>query len=77
MKRLLLLISIAVVASPASTFACNGSITCAVRQAPRQIVEMLPGFFSAHAGLLAGAATSAIIVGLSLSRRARAAVRDD
>jgi hypothetical protein len=61
-KRLTLPIGL-LFASSVSTLACDGSVRCAIRNAPRQVVENFPGFLSNHAGLLIGAAIAAVVVG--------------
>ncbi len=76
MKRIFTAVSLAVLSSPISAFACNGSIKCAMKNAPRQALHMLPGFLATHAGLLIGMALSAVAIGV-LFRRETAAVRKD
>jgi hypothetical protein len=76
MKKLLSAVSVAILASPLSALACDGSIRCAMRSAPRQMLHMLPGFLSTHAGLLIGVLISAILVAV-VSRREAEVVKKD
>ena len=76
MKKLLSAVSVAILASPLSALACDGSIRCAMRSAPRQMLHMLPGFLSTHAGLLIGVLISAIFVAV-VSRREAEVVKKD
>ncbi len=69
-------VTLAILSSPVSAFACDGSIKCAMRNAPRQALHMLPGFLSTHAGLLLGMVLSAVVLGV-IFRREAGAVRKD
>jgi hypothetical protein len=68
MKKILSAFTAATLAFPLSALACDGSITCAMRAAPRQMLHLLPGFFSTHAGLLIGIALGAAVIA-TVSRR--------
>ncbi len=68
MKRIVTSVAAGILSSPLPAFACDGSIKCAMRNAPRQALHMLPGFLSTHAGLLIGLVLSAIVVGLIFRR---------
>ena len=63
-------VTLAILSSPVSAFACDGSIKCAMRNAPRQALHMLPGFLSTHAGLLIGLVLSAVVLGVIFRREA-------
>ncbi len=76
MKRIMTAVTLAILSSPVSAFACDGSIKCAMRNAPRQALHMLPGFLSTHAGLLIGLVLSAIVVGLIFRREAELVRKD-
>jgi hypothetical protein len=76
MKRILTAITLAILSSPLPAFACDGSIKCAMRNAPRQALHMLPGFLSTHAGLLIGLVLGAIVVGLIFLREAEPVRKD-
>src|SRR6266542_103235 len=76
MKRIMTAVTLAILSSPVSAFACDGSIKCAMRNAPRQALHMLPGFLSTHAGLLLGMVLSAVVLGV-IFRREAGAVRKD
>ncbi len=76
MKRIVTSVAAGMLSSPLPAFACDGSIKCAMRNAPRQALHMLPGFLSTHAGLLIGLVLSAIVVGL-IFRREVELVRKD
>ncbi len=77
MKKLIVPILTTVLASSSTTFACDGSVRCVMRQTPRQVAEMLPGFLANHAGLLIGMALFAVFIGISLSRRTTQPVKKD
>ncbi len=70
MKKILSATAAAIMASPLSAFACDGSIRCAMRNGPRQMLQMLPGFLSTHAGLLIGVAISAVVIAVVFRREA-------
>jgi hypothetical protein len=76
MKKILAVTTVAILASPLSAFACDGSIRCAMRNAPRQILHMLPGFLSNHAGLLIGIVISAAVIAV-VSRREAEVVKKE
>ena len=76
MKRIVTSVAAGMLSSPLPAFACDGSIKCAMWNAPRQALHMLPGFLSTHAGLLIGLVLSAIVVGL-IFRREVELVRKD
>ncbi len=76
MKRIVTSVAAAMLSSPLPAFACDGSIKCAMRNAPRQALHMLPGFLSTHAGLLIGLVLSAIVVGLIFRREAELVRKD-
>jgi hypothetical protein len=70
MKKILAAATAAILASPVSAFACDGSIRCAMRNGPRQMLQMLPGFLSTHAGLLIGVVVSAAVIAVVFRREA-------
>ncbi len=76
MKRIVTSVAAGMLSSPLPAFACDGSIKCAMRNAPRQALHMLPGFLSTHAGLLIGLVLSAIVVGLIFRRDAELVRKD-
>jgi len=76
MKKLLSAVSVAILASPISALACDGSIRCAMRSAPRQVLHMLPGSLSTHAGLLVGVVISAMVAAVVFRREAEAVKKD-
>ena len=76
MRKIFSAVTLLLIASPAGVFACDGSVRCALRNAPRQMLELLPGFFSTHAGLFVGMIVSAGLIGVFLRREA-ARVRKD
>ena len=63
-------------AFPVSTFACDGSVKCAMREAPRQVLNMLPGFMSTHIGLFAAMALGAVVIGISRRRESEFVDKD-
>jgi hypothetical protein len=68
MKKILAAATAAILASPLSAFACDGSIRCAMRNGPRQMLQMLLGFLSTHAGLLIGVVISAAVIAVVFHR---------
>ncbi len=70
MKRIVTSVAAGMLSSPLPAFACDGSIKCAMRNAPRQALHMLPGFLSTHAGLLIGLVLSAVVLGVIFRREA-------
>ena len=70
MKKFLSAAIATILASPFSASACDGSIRCAMRNAPRQMLHILPGFFSTHAGLLIGVVISAAVIAVVVRREA-------
>ncbi len=70
MKKIFAAATAAILASPLSTFACDGSIRCVMRNGPRQMLQMLPGFLSTHAGLLVGVVISAAVAAVVFRREA-------
>jgi len=76
MKRIVTSVAAAMLSSPLPAFACDGSIKCAMRNAPRQALHMLPGFLSTHAGLLIGLVLGAMVVGLIFRREAELVRKD-
>jgi hypothetical protein len=68
MKKILAAATAAIMACPLSAFACDGSIRCAMRNSPRQMLQMLPGFLSTHAGLLIGVVISAAVIAVVFRR---------
>jgi hypothetical protein len=76
MKRIVTSVTAGMLSLPLPAFACDGSIKCAMRNAPQQALHMLPGFLSTHAGLLIGLVLSAIVVGLIFRREAELVRKD-
>jgi mannitol-specific phosphotransferase system IIBC component len=76
MKRIMTAVTLAILSSPLPAFACDGSIKCAIRNAPRQALHMLPGFLSTHAGLLIGIVVSIVVVGIVFRREAELVTKD-
>jgi hypothetical protein len=76
MKRIGTAVTLAILSSPLPAFACDGSIKCAMRNAPRQALHMLPGFLSSHAGLLIGMVISTVVVGIVFRREAELVRKD-
>ena len=70
MKKILSVATATTLTSPLSGLACDGSIRCAMRNAPRQMFHMLPGFLSTHVGLFIGVVISAIVVAVVFRREA-------
>lgn len=77
MNKLMVAFVFALFASPSSIFACAGDkcVSCKMRDASSQALEMMPGFLTSHAGLLLGMALGAFVVAVSLSRQAHLAGR--
>jgi len=76
MKKIVSTATAAALTSPLPALACDGSIRCAVRNAPRQMFHMLPGFFSTHAGLLIGVVISALVIAVTFRREAEVVKKD-
>lgn len=76
MKKIFAAATAAILTSPLSAFACDGSIRCAMRSAPRQMLHMLPGFLSTHAGLLIGVVVSTAVIAV-VSRREAEVVKKE
>ena len=62
MKKILSAATTAMLTSPLPALACDGSIRCAMRNAPRQMFHMLPSFFSTHVGLVIGGVITLIVI---------------
>ena len=73
MKKLMVAFIAGIFSAPASIFACVGDkcVSCKMRDASSQALEMMPGFLTNHAGLLFGMAAGAVVVAVSLSRQAQ------
>ena len=59
--------------APLTAFACDGPtkcVSCTLRDAPREVVQMLPGFLSTHAGLLVAIVIGAVAIGVAFRREA-------
>ena len=76
MKEILVAASAAILTSPLPASACDGSISCAMRSAPRQMLRMLPGFLTTHAGLLIGIVLGAVVVSVVFRREAEVVRKD-
>jgi hypothetical protein len=76
MKRIMTAVMLAILSLPLPAFACDGSIRCAMRNGPRQMLQMLPGFLSTHAGLLIGAVISAAVIAVVFRRQAGVVRKD-
>jgi hypothetical protein len=76
MKKILSAATAALLTSPLTASACDGSIRCAMRNAPRQMLHMLPGFLSTHAGLLIGVVISAAVIAVVIRREAEVVKKD-
>ena len=70
MKKIVSAATAAMLTSPMSALACDGSIRCAMRNAPGQMLHMLPGFLSTHVGLFIGIVISAIVIAVVFRREA-------
>jgi len=70
MKKILSAATAAMLTSPMPALACDGSIRCAMRNAPRQMLHILPGFLSTHLGLFIGVVLSAIVIAVTFRREA-------
>ena len=70
MKKILSAATAAMLTSPLPALACDGSIRCAMRNAPRQMLHILPGFLSTHLGLFIGVVLSAIVIAVVFPREA-------
>ena len=76
MKTIFASVSLAILSAPLSALACDGSISCAMRNTPRKVLHLLPGFLTTHAGLLIGMILSALVVGILLRREAEIIRKD-
>ena len=70
MKKIVSVATATILTSPLSALACDGSIRCAMRNAPRQMFHMLPGFLSTHLGFSIGVVLSAIAIAVVFRREA-------
>jgi hypothetical protein len=70
MKKIFSAAIAAMLTSPLPASACDGSIRCAMRNAPRQMLHMLPGFLSTHAGVFIGVVIGAIVITVVFRREA-------
>ena len=66
-------------AAPLTAMACDGPtkcVSCTLRDAPRELLQMLPGFLSTHAGLIISVLISAVGVAVILRRDSEVAPRE-
>ena len=76
MKKILSAAAAAMLTFPLPASACDGSIRCAMRNAPGQMLHMLPGFLTTHVGLFIGIVISAIVIAVVFRREAEVARKE-